>query len=139
VALDLAEQLESQPIQALRRVAAEAAGLAVTRIQLADPRLDAALATVRKGALSDPAERSRVRELTAELDEIAWDMQDKAEQGILPRQAYHEAFARARASAAVGFALEPDTLYAARESVYEAWHAIADPDAVRMAVINALH
>lgn len=88
MALDLAEQLESQPIQALRRVAAEAAGLAIMRIQLADPRLDAALATVRKGALSDPAERSRVRELTAELDEIAWDMQDKAEQGILPRQAY---------------------------------------------------
>jgi hypothetical protein len=76
VALDLAEQLESQPTQALRRVAVEAAGLAVTRIQLADPRLDAALATIRKGALSDPAERSKVRKLTAELDEIAWDMQD---------------------------------------------------------------
>ena len=53
MALDLAGQLESQPIHALRRVAAEAAGLAVTRIQLADPRLDAALATIRKGALSD--------------------------------------------------------------------------------------
>ena len=37
MALDLAGQLESQPIHALRRVAAEAAGLAVTRIQLADP------------------------------------------------------------------------------------------------------
>jgi hypothetical protein len=35
--------------------------------------------------------------------------------------------------------LEPDALYAARESVYEAWPAIADPDALRMAVINALH
>jgi hypothetical protein len=80
-----------------------------------------------------------VQRLTAELDEIAWDAQDKAEQGILPRQAYREAFARARAAAAVGFALEADALHAALESVYETWAATADLDAVRMAVWNALH
>ncbi len=80
------------------RTAERPAGLHTARRS----RLDAAVATIRKGALSDPAERSKVRKLTAELDEIAWDMQDQAEQGILPRQAYHEAFARAQAAAAVG-------------------------------------
>ena len=75
-----------------------------------------------------------MRKLTAELDEIAWGAQAQAEKGTLPQHAYYEAFARARASAAVGFALEPD----APESVYEAWHAIADPEAVRMAVTSAM-
>ncbi len=138
MARDLAEQLESQPSQTLRQVAAEAAWLAVTRIQLADPRLDAAVAAIRKGALSDAAERHKVRRLVQEPDQIAWDAQEQAEQGILPRQAYHEALARARAAAAAGFALEPDALRAALESVYETWAATADIDAVRTTVRTAM-
>ena len=138
VARDLAEQLESQPSQTLRRVAAEAAWLSVTRIHVADPRLDTAVAALRKGALSDVAERQEVRRLVQELDQIAWEAQEKAEQGMLPQKAYLEAFFRARAAAAVGFALEPDPRYAAFESVYEAWAATADIDAVRTTVRTAM-
>jgi hypothetical protein len=138
VALDLAQQLESQPAAALRDIAEGAATLAVARAGLADPRLDAALAAIRSGVPVDPAELSGIRRLADHLDEIAWDTQDQAEQGILPQRAYHEAFARARAAAAVSFALEAEALQAALESVYEAWFATDDPDAVRMAVRNAL-
>jgi len=38
----------------------------------------------------------------------------------------------------VGFALEPDALHAALESVYEAQAAVADLEAVRAAVAAAL-
>jgi hypothetical protein len=76
--------------------------------------------------------------LTEELDEIAWDAQEQAEAGVLPEQAYLAAFARARAAASVGFALEPDALHAALEAVYEAQAALADLEAVRVAVVAAL-
>jgi hypothetical protein len=138
VAVDLAERLSHQPPRRLRLVAAAAAGLAVERTQLADPRLDAALAAVRDGDPAAMAEISQVLALTEELDEVAWDAQDQVEAGVLPEQAYLAAFARARAAASVGFALEPDALHAALESVYEAQAAVADLEAVRVAVAAAL-
>jgi hypothetical protein len=57
--------------------------------------------------------------------------------GMLPEQAYLAAFARARAAASVGFALEPDALHAALESVYEAQAAVG-LEAVRVAIAAAL-
>jgi hypothetical protein len=138
VAPNLAEQLESQPTQALRKVAAETTGLVAARIQLADPRFDSAVAAIREGGLGDSTGLSGMRRLTEELDQIAWDVQESVEQGLLPRKACREAFTRARAAAAVGFALEPDALYAALESVYEAWAALVDIDAVRTVVMIAL-
>lgn len=134
IADDLAELLSRQSISRLRGVAAAAARLAVERTQLADPRLDAALAAIRDGDPAAVAELSQVLALTEELDEIAWDVQEQCEAGVRPEQAYLAAFARARAAAAVGFALEPDALCAALESVYEAQAATADLEGVRAAV-----
>jgi hypothetical protein len=134
VAADLAEQLEPLPATLLRRIAAEAAEFAVARTLLADPRLNGALAALRDGVQPSQGERSAVRQLTEELDEAAWDAQDKADEGTLPQQDYLDAFARARAAASVGFASEPDALRAALESVYEAQAAVADIDAVRTAL-----
>ncbi|SRR6266851_2876024 len=102
VAVDLAERLSHQPPRRLRRVAAAATGLAVERTQLADPRLDAALAAVRDDVPAAVAELSQVLALTEELDEIAWNAQEQAEAGVLPEQAYLAAFARARAAASPG-------------------------------------
>jgi hypothetical protein len=138
VAVDLDEQLRGLSAQALREVAAGVAAFAVARVSLADPRLDAAMASIEKGTPGNSTELSDMRSLVAELDEKAWDKQDRVERGLLPPQAYREAFTWARAAAAVAFALEPDALSAALESVYEAWAASTDIDGVRIAVQGAL-
>jgi hypothetical protein len=137
VAVDLAERLSHQPARRLRQVAVAAADLAVERTQLVDPRADAGLAAVRDEAPAAIAECSLVLSLTEELDEVAWNTRDQVEAGMLPEQAYLAAFARARAAASVGFALEPDALHAALDSVYEAQAAVG-LEAVRVAVAAAL-
>jgi hypothetical protein len=138
VAVDLDEQLRGFSAQALRRVAAGVAAFVVARVSLADPRLAAAMTSIENCTPGKSTELSNVRNLVEELDERAWDTQDKVGRGLLPPQAYREAFSCARAAAAVAFALEADALSAALESVYEAWAASADIDGVRMAVQGAL-
>lgn len=138
VAPDLVAQLEQHAPELLRKVAGSAADLAVERTQLVDQRLDAALTALRDGRLGDTAERSEVHYLVDELDEIAWDAQEKAESGLVSRQTYSAAFRRARAAASVGFALDSDALNAALEAVYEAQAAVADLDLVRRVVGVAL-
>jgi hypothetical protein len=138
IAVDLVERLSQEPPSRLRQVAAAAAGLAVERTHLANPRIDAALAAVRDDVPAAMPELLQVLALTEELDEIAWDAKDKVDAGALPRQAYLVAWAHARAAASAAFALEPDALHAALESVYEAKAAVADLEAVRVAVAVAL-
>jgi hypothetical protein len=135
---DLARTLEGQPSGQLRKAASAAALLAVNGTRLADSRLDAALAAVRDGALGGSAECSAADHVTEELDEIAWDIKDKADEGMLPQEAYGEAFGRARAAAAVRFALEPHPLEAALEAIYEAQAALGDLEAIRTAVNDVL-
>jgi hypothetical protein len=137
VAPDLAGRLEKQSPERLKIVAANAANLAVTRTQLADPRLDVALASLRDGGTDNTAERYGVQQLTNELDEIAWNAQEMAETGAASREEYSAAFRRARAAASVDFALDSDALSAALEAVYEAQAAVADLEAMRV-VVNAV-
>jgi hypothetical protein len=138
VAADLVEQLEAQQPARLRQAAAGAVHLAVTRTGLAAPPLNAALAALREGRFGDSTERSAVLRLADELDEIAWDLQERSDAGTGSRDAYLAAFGRARAAAAVGFALDADTLMAALEAVYEAQAAVGDLGAIRAAVGPAL-
>jgi hypothetical protein len=133
IAPDLAAWLEHQSRQRLRAAAANAARLAVDRTRLTDPRLDAALTALRNGQFGRMAEQSGVQQLVDELDAAAWNLQEKAEVGTVPHQAYSAAFRRARAAASVGFALGSDALSAALEAVYEAHAATADLDAVQAA------
>ncbi|MDQ2816254.1 MAG: hypothetical protein M3Z75_31535 [Actinomycetota bacterium] len=111
---------------------------AVHKTQLTDPRLDAAIAVLRLGGKDSAAERSRVQQLTRDLDEIAWDIQDMAEAGTASPQDYFTAFERARAAASVGFALDPHALSAALEAVYEARFAVDDLAAVQEVVSRLL-
>jgi hypothetical protein len=134
IAPDLVALLEQQQSEQLRRVAARAANLAIERTNLSEPRIDGALAALHEGRLGFTPERSAVQHLANELDEIAWDAQEKMEAGIGLRQDYSMAFRRARAAASVGFALDSNALTAAFESVYEAQAAVADLDAVRVIV-----
>jgi len=133
IAPDLAAWLERQSRERLRGAAANAARLAVERTRLTDSRLDAALTVLRDGQFGRMPEQSGVQQLVDELDAAAWDLQDKAEVGAVPYQAYSAAFRRARAAASVGFALGSDALSAALEAVYEAHAATADLDAVQAA------
>ena len=103
------------------------------RTRLTDSRLDAALTVLRNDQFGRTAEQSGVQQLADELDAAAWDLQEKAEVGTVPYQAYSVAFRRARAAASVGFALGLDALSAALEAVYEAHAATADLDAVQAA------
>jgi hypothetical protein len=133
IAPDLAAWLGHQSRERLRAAAANAAHLAVERTRLTDPRLDAALTALRNGQFGSMAEQSGVQQLVDELDAAAWNLQDKAEVGAVPHQAYSAAFRRARAAASVGFALGSDALSAALEAVYEARAATADLEAVQAA------
>lgn len=138
VAIDLVHQIEGLPSGVLRRVAAEAAALAVERTQLADPRLGPALGALSASNSGMPAARRAVEQLAEELDERAWDIQELVDAGAASEEAYVEAFRQARAAAAVSYALDPDPQTAAFESVYEAHAAVVDLGAVRMAVTIAL-
>jgi hypothetical protein len=120
VAIDLVHEIERLPASALRRVAAEAATLAVARTELKDPRLDEALQSLNaRGAKTDAARRV-TEQVTNELDERARDLQDLIGTGAASQSAYETAFRKARAAAAVGYALDVDPLTSAFEAVYEA-------------------
>lgn len=134
IAPDLVAVIEQQQSEELRRVAVEAAKLAIERTNLSEPQVDAALSALYEGRLGFTPERSAVQYLADELDKIAWDAQEKMEAGIVSRQVYSTAFRRARAAASVGFALDSNALTAALESVYEAQAAVADLDAMRIVV-----
>jgi hypothetical protein len=137
IAADLPARLEGQSVGKLRRVAASVAQLAIRQSGLADSGLAAALIALRDGLPGDLELRSAVQQITATLDEAAWDAQEKADEGLIDRSVYRQAFRRARAAASMGFALEPDALHAASEAVYEAQAAVADLVAVR-AVVDAV-
>jgi hypothetical protein len=138
ISVELVEQLQMQAPERLRRAAADAASLAVQQLRLADPRLDAALASLREGKFGDSGERSAVQQLTRELDAIGWEAQKTAEECNSSMQPYYAAFARARAAASVKWALDSNPLNAALEAVYEAQAAVADLQALRTVVETAL-
>jgi hypothetical protein len=138
IAPDLVTSLEGQQPEGLRRVALVVAVLAVRRTRLSDLRLEAALTALREGRVGETRERTGVECLVQELDEIAWDVREKADAGDGSRESYVFAFRRARAAAAVGFALEADALDAALEAIYEAQAAVKDLEAVQSAAVNAL-
>ncbi len=75
--------------------------------------------------------RKVVREAVQRLDEAAWEAGDEADAGRVSEAAHSAAFARARAAAAVEWALDDDPLTAAVEAVYEAHAAGVPLDDVR--------
>jgi hypothetical protein len=134
----LAALIDNADDLARRRAVAACYRLALERTSLSDPRLDTAeeaLAEERYGAGSALAD---VLRLVEELDEAAWDIQDLVEVGAAAEADYLRAFERARAAAAVGAAFDADSRSAGRKALYEAYFAIQDPIALRLAVTTAL-
>ena len=129
IAPGLAERLEGQEPERLRVVAAKAAALAVLDTGMS-AILSGGLVALRDGRFGNSADRAGVLRLVDELDAAAWDLQEQSENDAGSPEAYLSAFRRARAAAAVGFALDSDAVTAALESVYEAEAAVSDPEAV---------
>lgn len=137
VEASLSDDLTRRTPSQLRRIAATAALLAIRRTGLSDPRLNDALSLLHSGN-SGEDEQWVVDRLTEELNEKAWDIQEQADVGNVSQQTYLEMFSKARAAAAVGFALSDNALESALEAVYEAYAAVGDLDAIQSAIQLAL-
>lgn len=138
VARDLVDLLRKQPEPGLRALAVRMAELADARNHVADHRLDAALAKLRAGDAGDTEARARLGQLVGELDNAAWDLQDRVRAGSARHQEYALAFARARAVSTIWFALDEDPLTAATEAAYEAQAAVGDLALIRKEIMSAV-
>ena len=136
VAPDLVQLLEAQDAATLSSVARRTAAWSVESVGLSDPRLDLALAA--QEASFDAAQRAEVERLVEELDEAAWDVQERIDAGTADEAAYDVAFGLARAANAVWFAMGSDPREAALEAAYEAQAAQDSADGVRALITDAL-
>jgi hypothetical protein len=133
---ELAARLRRANVTELRTVAASVASLAVKELNVQDPRIDAGLQAVAAQVWGDAEVRARLQQLTDELDEVAWDIQDQIDPPAL--DGYQAAFRRARAVESLFFSLDTDPLTAACESAYAAFHALADLELAHNVIDQAL-
>jgi hypothetical protein len=134
---DLVRRLECASSRELREISARVVGAALRKTDLHEPRIGAALAALRASRFGESAALAALSQLESELDNLAWDEQERMWRGTATEDAYHRAFARARAVSALRFALEPDPLWAALDGVYEAI-AATDPGVIRPIVDGVL-
>ena len=124
---ELVDMLRQSTDETRHQIVERACLLAVQRAGVAAPKLTEALDVIRRRSFGIPDLRSQVDALTQELDEIAWDIQDRVEVGDAAEAEYRRAFVKARAAAAIGFALD-GSLAASFDSLYEAYYAIDNRD-----------
>lgn len=137
ISTELADRLRNTSEEGLRRVATAAGRLGVARILISDARIDMALAALDRGEL-DGDMRVRLDGLVEELDQAAWEVQQRAHAGRALENDYVTAFAKARAASALACALDVDPKRAAMEAVYEAQAALGDLMPVRNVVLEIL-
>lgn len=130
IAPDLVEQLEREPEPRLRTMAEGVVDAALRDAEIRSETVDSALAALRAGRYGESDERSATKALADELDEAAWDIQERVDAGEAEQEDYLSAFRRARAATALWFALDDDPQTAAMEAAYEA-RAATDDGVVR--------
>jgi hypothetical protein len=130
IAPDLVEQLEREPEPRLRALTEGVVDAALRATDVQDEAVERALEALRAGRYGDSAERDAAKRLADELDEVAWDLQERVDAGEADQEDYLAAFRRARAVAALWFALDEDPPTAAMEAAYEA-RAATDDGVVR--------
>src|SRR5437870_2798497 len=138
VAPGLAGRLEEMTPGQQRTCVVAGARMAAMRTALVDPRIEAATAAAEAGRYGESPQRQDLQELTEELDEAAWDIQERVHRGAAREEAYLTAFRKARASSAWWCALDESPLKAAIEGLYEAHHAINDPAALAALIDRVL-
>lgn len=138
VAPDIVDALTHQSTHTLHIVAKSAAAWIVDRTDLVDPRVDAGMAALGQGNFGPSTERSEIKALVEQLDEEAWDIQDRLDAGAGADPDYLAAFGLARAASAIWYALDVDAHQAAMESVYEAQAVSGELEALRTLVYAVL-
>ena len=113
------------------------AAMRAVRDRRADPELSKALAD-QCAALDEQAFLLRERADSHPETNTAMEHDDESADGWSLEVAYEEVFARARAAAALSWALDVDSERAAVESVYEAHAAIGHMAALRHLVEHAM-
>jgi hypothetical protein len=114
-------ELDRAPQDRLRRIALAAAAAAVDSVSDRPVALDHALASAQSGTV-DSSTAASLDDLVTELDDIYLSFASET-----PGEtdgARESAFRVARAAAALAFAVSPDPVLAASESLYEAVHAL---------------
>jgi hypothetical protein len=124
---ELAARLLSASEQNQRDVTIAAAVAAMRATRLSRPLLEEVVDDLVHHHYDGPR-RDEVERLEQDLDERAWTMQEQVESGGAQRDEYMQLFRRARAAAAMKMALDPNARTAVSETVYEASHAVGDPD-----------
>ncbi len=124
---DLVEWLASAPVEKRTDVLEKSCRLAIEQAGLADKLILEASSRLGEHAEAKVDLSREVQSLTERLDERAWDIQDQVEAGKALTEDYERAFRQARASAAIGFALE-GSLQSTFDALYEAYYAIGDRD-----------
>ena len=120
------------------RIAVRVAEAALAAVRIDEPELASAVVDLAAGRRGGPGLRS-AKALTERLDELAWDIQERVDEGRAEQAEYLEAFRRARAVNAVVFALgAEDTQEAALEAAYEAEAATEDLALIRGIVDEVL-
>ncbi len=107
--------IEGCPAEALRSMAAALAEFACDAVDVGDSRASAALDALRLGRFRGPELRG-AEELTQELDEVAWDLQERIESDGSDQSKYVAAFKRARAVATIVMAFDDDPRMALLEA-----------------------
>jgi hypothetical protein len=138
VAADLVALIERASDEQRRSAALAAAEFAVTRSGLDDQRVVDALQAARDGVAGDTPERSAVEALAASLDEVQWDLQDRAADAESAEVERWDVFGRARVASAVYYSSAAVPREAALESVYEASAVVDDVDELRAVVAPLL-
>ncbi|MEQ0560482.1 hypothetical protein ABJI51_15445 [Amycolatopsis sp. NEAU-NG30] len=131
----LARRLGAMPACERRSLAGRVCRVAVERTAVEAGALAEALQVLVGQAEPSPELHRRVEAVTVQLDERAWDVQDSVENGEATEADYKLAFRRARASAAVGFALT-NTLESASDALYDAYFAIEEEELFTRACVG---
>lgn len=136
IAADLLDQLTSMPAPRQRRVAGAVVGAALRQVAVDDERINDASAAPRERRYGDSSARAGVTALTNELDEDAWEIQDRVDAGHADPQEYLPGFGRSGAVGSLSFALDEDPVVAAVEAAaYEA-RAAVDDGAIRREIAS---
>jgi len=115
----------AEPLKRDIAIAAAVAAMRATR--LSRPLLEEIVEDLIHQHYDGPR-RDEVQRLEHDLDERAWALQEQMQSGGAQRTEYLQAFRRARAAAAMKMALDANARTAVTEAVYEASHAVGDPD-----------
>lgn len=128
VAPEMLDKLKQATADEQREAACIACEAAVSHAGVQHPVVAEALATLRRGAPLEEAQRAELQSLAADLDRQYFELQESEEVGHNEeRQDVLKYFSRARAVASLLAAFDVDPFVASAESIYEAAAAFDDP------------